>query len=280
MKRGLVLALFLALFLVSLVSSLYFVSASDLTLTVTDVTPSSVKPDEDFTVGVKVWNDGTYEIEDAVLEVKNFGEDIQMKENRSIYLGKFSRNLIYHFHTSQNAIGGARSITFELTWRHKGESAFFSTTNNFSISITPDESKLTLSGVKTDPERLNENSDFILTIKVENYGDGTAKDVRIKLADMNLEGTKDAFLGEIKSHEDVPARFVLKSKESGDYMYQAIVLNEEYGQERMKEFALTLHVFKKTSFNFLWITIALFAVAFLLLFLAFRYKGKEKDDED
>ena len=72
--------------------------------------------------------------------------------------------------------------------------------------------------VDTNPPRLTENTPFDLTIRIENTGTGEAKQVSAKV-DLPAEGTKEAFIGKIKSGNDAPAIFLLEGLKGGNYPY-------------------------------------------------------------
>lgn len=276
MKRGII-----CLVLV-LIVSLNFVLASDLSLTVSDVNPSSVQANEDFTVGIQVWNKGNEDVKNVILEFKYLGEDLQLKENKTLNLGSLRKNggmsnVVYHFHTSSDVVGGEREIKLKLSWQSvEGGNVIISKDYSFNVSIISDKPKITLSGIKTKPERVNQNQEIILTVNIENYGEGIAKNVRAELKNLNFGGVKEVYLGEIGSHEDLPARFILKSGKAGEYAFNMKVLYEFAGEEKERNFPLKIVVFNKTS-EFLLITFALIIFIFVGIAICEMVKKKSKD---
>ena len=98
MKRGVLL-----IGLLFIIISLFFVSAADLSLSVSDITPSSIEANEDFTVGIQVLNIANEDVEETILKFEYIGDDLQLKESKEIDLGFLRKNgglknIIYYSH--------------------------------------------------------------------------------------------------------------------------------------------------------------------------------------
>ena len=72
--------------------------------------------------------------------------------------------------------------------------------------------------VDTSPRRLVANQPFDLTIRIENTGTGEAKQV-VATVNLQMTGTKQAFIGKIKPGNDAPAVFSLDGAKGGTYEY-------------------------------------------------------------
>ena len=204
-----------------------------------------------------------------------------MKEDRIINLGNLGknggiRNLVYHFRTSPNAIMGKRNVELTLLWGSSENETGFRGDYNFTVNIISDIPKLTISGVKTNPERVYPNNDIILTIKVENYGEGVAKNVIVKLNNLNFEGVKEAYIGEIGPHQDSPARFVLKSSKQGEKNYNLKMSYELKGKVKLLEIPLSIQVFSKSE-NYFLIGGIFFIVILVVFYINRKYEIKIKE---
>lgn len=76
--------------------------------------------------------------------------------------------------------------------------------------------------VDTSPPRLNEDTPFDLTIRVENTGTGEAKQVSAVI-DLPVEGKKEAFIGKIKPGNDAPVIFLLEGAKGGNHPYNLTI---------------------------------------------------------
>jgi hypothetical protein len=275
MKRGIIFLL-AALFSIAVVSA-------NLDLRITDIIPSSVSPDEDFTVGIQIENRYDYDIKNLTLEFKNLGDDILLKENKMISFENLRKNggiesLVYHFHVSPNVIDGERIIELRLSWISdvSNQNLEIKEDHSFSVNIISDEPKLSISGIKSEPERILPNQDMIMTIKIENYGDGIAKNVRIKLEDLPFIGTKEVYLGEIQPHEDLPARFILKTGAAGDYKPNLKITYEIYGSDKQTILPLDITVFQKSNSTLLIAIAGIILLAIILTIYGISVKKKRE----
>lgn len=276
MKKLVILSLSIFIFLISL----QMISAN-LVLRVSDITPSSVEPNEDFTVGIQIENQGDFNAYNIVLEAKYLGDDLYLKEDKIINLGTLGKNggiknLVYHFRTSPDVIVGKRNVELTLSWGSSKNETNFKGDYNFTVDIISDIPKLTISGIKTSPERVYPNNDIILTIKVENYGEGVAKNVIVKLDDLNFEGIKEAYIGEIDPHEDSPARFVLRSSKQGEKNYNFKVFYEFRGKVKLLEIPLSIQVFSESKNYFLGGGIV-FIIILSVFYINRKYEIKIKE---
>ncbi|MCK4553088.1 hypothetical protein KAT80_02705 [Candidatus Pacearchaeota archaeon] len=240
---------------------------------ITSINPSSVGADEDFTVGIQIDNCGDKLPENIIFEITSYSKDIEIKEPLINYVGKMGyanskRFITYHMHSSPDAIPGEHVFETKLTYG--GEDFFIEKENTFSITINTQEPDLTISRIYTTPEIIYAGEKIILTIDIENAGNGEAKDVRVEIENLNLEGVKQKYLGKIKSDENLPARFVFETNEKGIFEGN-IKLNYKFGGE-IKElnFPLQIQIFSKGINKFLVVAIIL-----ILGVLGYFLFGKE-----
>lgn len=269
-KRGIVIA-FAFLFLLNFVSALeegYCVTAE-----ITSINPSSVGADEDFTVGIQIDNCGSTLSENITFEITRYSEDIKIKEPLINRIGKMGyanskRFILYHMHSSINANPGEHIFETKLTYG--SEDFFIEKEDTFSITVNTQEPDLTISRIYTNPEIIYESEKIILTIDIENAGNGEAKDVRVEIENLNLEGIKQKYLGKIKSDENLPARFVLETNKKGIFEGN-IKLNYKFsGEIKELNFPLQIQIFSK-GINKFWV----FAIILILGVLGYFLFGKK-----
>lgn len=269
-KRVIILAVAF-LFLLNYVSALdesYCVTAE-----ITSINPSSVGADEDFTVGIQIDNCGGKLPDNITFEITRHSQDIEIKEPLINHIEKMGyanseRFILYHMRSSIDASPG--EYVFETKLTYGGEDFFMEKDDDFSITINTQEPDLTISRIYTNPEIIYGGEKIILTIDVENAGNGEAKDVRVEIENLNLEGVKQKYLGKIESDENLPARFVLKTNKKGIFEGD-IKLNYKFGGE-IKElnFPLQIQIFSK-GINKFWVV----AIILILGVLGFFLFGKK-----
>jgi hypothetical protein len=180
----------------------------------------SVNPGDEIPVTLTVSNAGQTLADDVILRIDNVSATVAPKNADSYHLGAITAGgqkivdlaLLSDKKTtaglvripvllSYNAIDGTQRTQMtgiDLMMKGKAELGFVS--------------------VDTNPPRLSENTPFDLTIRIENTGTGEAKQVSATI-DLPSEGTKEAFIGKIKSGNDAPAIFLLEGLKGGNYPY-------------------------------------------------------------
>jgi len=256
-KRGMILV-FAILFLVSFVSA--FQEGYCATAEITSINPSSIGADEDFTVGIVIDNCGDEIPENVTFEILRHSEDIEIKEPLVNNVGKMGyansqRFILYHMHSSPDATPGEHIFETKITYGNKD--FHIEKEDNFSITINTQKPDLAVSRIYTNPEIISEGEKIILTIDIENAGNGEAKDVRVELKNLELEGVKQKYLGKIESDENMPARFVFEGNKKG--IYEGIIkVNYKFaGEEKELNFPLEIQVFSNGTNYFYVILIVL-----------------------
>lgn len=233
------------------------ISAKEMCVTaeVSSINPSSVDSDEDFTVGILIDNCGDDIPDNIAFEIYRYSSDIRIKEPLKTEIGKLGyansqRFLTYHMHSSPEANPGIHYLQTRLTYGFPGFLTIKE--SNFSVTINSKRPDLAISKVMTEPEVVYKKEAFILTIDVENEGNGDAKDVRASLENFNLAGATNKYLGEIAAGETIPARFVLQADKEGTYRGYARIQFKESGITKDKVFPVEVQVFKK-DYSTYWI---------------------------
>jgi hypothetical protein len=256
-KRGMIL-IFAILFLLSSVSA--FQEGYCARAEITSINPSSVGADEDFTVGIVIDNCGDKIPENITFEITRYSEDIRIKEPLLNNIGKMGyanskRFILYNMRTSPDTTPGEH--TFETRLRYGNNNFYIEKESNFSIIVNTQKPDLTISRIYTNPEVISEGEKIILTIDIENAGNGEAKDVRVELENLNLEGVKQKYLGKIKSDENMPARFVFEKSKKGIYEGNIKVNYKFAGNEEELNFPIEIQVFSNGTNYFYVILIVL-----------------------
>lgn len=245
---------------------------------ITSINPSSVDVNEEFTVGIEINNCGDEIPDNITFEIKRFSPDISIQEPLVNNIGKLSysnskRFILYHMRTAQNIVPGTYLFEAELNYGSGDYSV--RKQYNFEVTVKTETPELFISGVKTSPERITPNENVILTLKIENSGKGSAKSVKAILEGLNFEGVKEAYVGEIKADEELPARFVLKAGNSGDYNFSIKINYKSVGADESVSHQTSLHVFSSTSI-FYWI-IPILALCCILLVVILKTRNKNAD---
>lgn len=262
-----VILIFAILFLLNYVSA--FQEGVCATAEITSINPSSVGADEDFTVGIVIDNCGDEIPENVTFEITRHSEDIQIKEPLLNNIGKMGyanskRFILYNMRTSPDATPGEH--IFETKLRYGNNNFYIEKESNFSIMVNTQKPDLTISRVYTNPEIISEGEKIILTIDIENAGNGEAKDVRVELENLNLEGVKQKYLGRIKSDENMPARFVFEKSKKGIYEGNVKVNYIFAGKNEELNFPLEIQVFSNGT-NYFYIILIVLILGVLGYFL-------------
>jgi hypothetical protein len=180
----------------------------------------SVNPGDEIPVMLTVRNAGQTLADDVVIRIENVSATVAPKNSDSYHLGTIMA-------------GGQQMVNLALLSDKKTDAGLVRVPVSISYNEIDGSERTQLSGidlmmkgkaelgfvsVDTNPPRLSENTPFDLTIRIENTGTGEAKQVSANV-DLPAEGTKDAFIGKIKSGNDAPAIFLLEGLKGGNYPY-------------------------------------------------------------
>lgn len=240
---------------------------------VTSIEPSSIDADQDFTVGIEISNCGNKIPENITFEIDLVSSDISIKEPLIQTIGQLGysnskRFLIYHMHSSPDAIPGEHIFKTKLTYILN--SFVLEKNGNFSVTINSQKPDLTISRTLTNPEEIHAGETFALTIDVENAGKGDAKDVQVNLKNNSFSGVELTYLGQIKSGENAPARFFLTAKNSGIYSLQAEIQYKANGQIQTINLPVGIEIKDKSTTNY----IIIIGVIIVILIAYFSFKNK------
>ena len=203
----------------------------------------SANPGEEIPVTLTVRNAGQTLADDVVIRIENVSASIAPKNSDSYHLGTIMA-------------GGQQTVDLALLSDKKTDAGLVRIPVSISYNEIDGSERTRMSGidlmmkgkaelgfvsVDTNPPRLSENTPFDLTIRIENTGTGEAKQVSAKV-DLLTEGTKEAFIGKIKSGNDAPAIFLLEGLKGGNYPYNlTIAYTDDMGVHTLSR-PMNMHV--------------------------------------
>lgn len=271
-----VVALFV--FFLSLSGVLALEDGYCVSMEVTSINPSSVGADEDFTVGIEIDNCGSDLPDEVVFEITRFSDDIEIQESLVSSVGKMGyanskRFLVYHMHSSPDAVSGKH--VFETKLSYGNGDFMLEKESEFSVTVNTQEPDLAISRIYTNPDIVYSGEKVVLTVDVENAGNGEAKDVRVEIENFGIEGVMQKYLGRIEADENLPARFVFETRGEGIFEGDLRLSYKFGGEIKELRFPLKIQVFSR-EINKVWIVLP-FLVFGVFGYLLFRKKARLKN---
>ena len=203
---------------------------------ISDISPSSVGVDKDFTVGITLDSCGTSPAKNIVFELYDVSDKIIIKEPLRREIGDMGysntdRFITYHMKTSDVAEPGVYYFKYRLTY---GEELIVTDAGSFSVTVIGERAELSIASLKTNPVLPIEGDIVELTLRIENTGDGTAKSVSV-YAEHEFQGLKQSFIGALKSEEDGPAVFTFVADKAGEFEFPVTILyKDDFGENEIK----------------------------------------------
>lgn len=206
------------------------------TAEISDISPSSIGINEEFTIGIQIENCESKTPEYVSFELINPPTDIEIKEPLIMNISNLNyanseRFITYHMKTKTDAKPGEHVIKTRLSYGKSG----FSIIKNYNITfdIIGNKAELGIASVKTTPVIPYEKETVELTLRIENFGDGTANAVKI-YADHPFQGIKESFIGTLNADEDGPAIFTFITNKSGEFKFPIkISYKDDFGENEI-----------------------------------------------
>ncbi len=210
-----------------------------------------IKPGDNFQISVSLRNAGDNEIKWVKIALNSQNAQIiPLSSASEKVFNDMSSNIIYSasfdFTTDKGMSPKNYPMTVSLNYQDEN-GRIFNETKNIGVKVI-DNSNLDIASITIDPQRIYAGEDAVLTIRMENNGQGDAKSVKAEI-DIPLKGEKTAFLGTIKPDEDAPAVYVFKTENSGEINYTLKITYKDDRGEHVKEQPLTLVVYPRNSNN-------------------------------
>jgi hypothetical protein len=276
--KKLCLVFVMSILLISCVSALEKGTCAN--FEVTDISPSSIKVGDEFTVGIAIDNCGSLPATDIKLELVNPSDKILINEPLVIEIGDMyyansDRFLTYHMRVSDDAEPGIYNLKTRMSYKTSQATALVE--SNITINVIGDRAELSIASLKTSPVLPRKGETVELTMRIENTGDGTAKSVEVYV-DHPFQGLKQSFIGSLKSDEDGPAILTFIVDEDGDFEFPVTIsYKDDFGTNEINT-NVNLSVLKKQT-NFGAIFFVLFLIAVIVAGVYYSSKTKKEKDK-
>lgn len=218
---------------------------------ITDISPTSIKVGDEFTIGLKIENCGSIVPEFVSFELLNPPTEIEIKEPLSLNISKINyanseRFVLYHMKTKSTASPGTYLIKTRLTYGTKFQS--LTKEKNITFKVTGEKAEIGIASIKTTPILPYEGDMVELTLRIENVGKGDAKSIKV-YTEYPFKGTKQSFIGKLASDEDGPAIFTFIAEKAGEFEIPLIIKYiDDFGEKEVKsEIKLTILEKKKDT---------------------------------
>lgn len=193
---------------------------------------------------------------DAIDSAKKYLSRAEAAKESEEYFGivrqREELNLQYRIKVDDNAALGAYSVPLMLVWEDELRKE---NTQTVYLGITvKGEPDLIIAGINTTPSRIYSDSEFTLTLKLENIGKAKARSVETKLVlPEEISGEHTAFLGTIERDGTSTAAYDLKvAKQAPSKAYElALLLSyiDMEGAQRQVEKPFELYVSQRGEVN-------------------------------
>ena len=219
------------------------------TAEISDISPSSISVNEEFTVGVQIENCGNKIPEYVSFELLDSPTEIIIKEPLIINISKLyyknsERLIIYHMKTNNDAQSGTYLIKTRLSYGREGYSLIKN--YNMTIDIIGEKAELSIASLKTNPVLPRKGETVELTLRIENTGKGTAKSVKAYVSH-EFRGLKQSFIGALDSNEDGPAVLTFIADKAGEFEFPVTIsYKDDFGDNEIKT-NVSLSILKKKS---------------------------------
>ena len=239
-----------------------------------DLLNDTVAPDGSFNVELTIKNVGTGIARNIKVVPQTPG--FVMENANLIFIDEIRpENLIkekVHFMVSDSNYPGPQKLVFGITYKDE-KSNSYSLEQSLGVKLL-NKVKLDIAAVTVDPQLIMEGKQAIVTVRVENLGEGKAENVQVFLQNDGFEGQNKAYIGKLDEDEDAPAVFALIPSKPGKHDFTVRVTYEDDEGEHELIDTLELLVLEKNDFR----TEILIAAGVIIIgFTGFMFfKKKEK----
>jgi len=200
------------------------VGQADLMISSVNTTPSRIRPDDEFTLKFNLVNIGKEDAEAVRATLVDVPQGFTGET--STFLGTISEGSTgsarFELKADESVEPNKYDLSMELVYLEKGTERKI--TRQFSVFIqTPGDITLPITKVSTDPSKVYPDSDFSLSLGLENAGDQDAKSVEVDLVVPEVfTGETNAFFGPLDMGSSAETSLDLKaSKEATPGSYDA-----------------------------------------------------------
>ncbi len=240
------------------------------------VLTQNVVADSYFDVKISVLNLGTGIAKD--IKIQPVTDGFVMNGENILYINSLKPdhyfNKTIRFMTSDLLNKNPYKIKFKISYKdEKSQEKYFE--QEFGVKVI-DKVKLDISSVKIDPDKVFEGDSTKIIIRVENLGEGTAKNIRLFLTDEKekLEDIK-SYIGKLEENEDAPAVFTYTFSNFGQHNLKLKILYEDdLGTHEVND-EFSIYVNKKNNTIYFLIGGFIFVILIICLYY-FMFNKKDK----
>lgn len=228
-----------------------FIPEECVTAQIQGINPSSVRIDDEFTLGIDLEVCGGKIPENITFAITSIPPDIIVTEDLvtkipELFYSTSQRYIRYHMRTTQDANPGPHLIKMELVY---GKDVLTTKHYEVEVRVIGEDAEPRISSLKTVPEYIYEGDSVDLRLGIENYGETIAKSVLVTL-DHEFEGIKEATLGTLDLNGSQTALFKFKANKSGELTIPVFIEYEDDFGRHKDEYDIKLTVLgKKGSLN-------------------------------
>jgi len=175
------------------------------------------------------------------------------------------------FMVSGDAKAGPQKLVLDIDYTDE-QSAEYSIEQSLGVKLL-NKVQLNIAAVTIDPQPIQKDNKAVVTVRVENLGEGKAENIQVSLTNSGFEGQSKAYIGKLDEGEDAPAVFTLFPTSTGAHHFRVTVSYEDdTGANELIE-ELELLVVGQSFTRYVLIVIAL--AGFVYFIYAYFLKHKE-----
>ncbi len=187
----------------------------------------AVMPDSSFDVELNIKNVGTGiarnikivpQTQGFVMEGANLLFIEEIKPDDSV-------KETVHFMVSDSNLPGPQKLAFTLIYKDE-KSTSYSLEQSLGIKLL-NKVNLDIAAVMIDPQPIIKGKNTIVTVRIENLGEGKAENIQVFLENDGFKGQSKAYIGKLDEDEDAPAVFSLIPSKSGRQNFTVKVTYED-----------------------------------------------------
>jgi len=238
-------------------------------LTINKTVPTTVYPGDEIPVRITIRNIGKTLADKTILKIENDSSRIVPQTTDLYYLGAINPgeqkdiNLVV---LSDKDIDPG--LTHVLTTLQYSQIDGKEETETASIDVMMQgRAEPGFASVDTSPRYVTAFKPFDISIRIDNTGTGTAKQVTATV-DLPMTGTRQSYVGRIDAGDEGLAVFMLDGGPAGSYAYNVSVTYIDDTGTHTETRQMTLRVSRDDSF---WLVIPLLLIIIVVCILVYRY---------
>ena len=232
-----------------------------------------VSPDSSFDVMLNINNVGTGIARNIKLEPTTSG--FVMDESNLVFIKELKPNekinKTIHVMTADSLSPEPYKLNFKLTYKNEKSNQ---TTLNQALGVKLlSNVKLDIAAVIVEPQPIIKGQKAIVTVRIENLGEGKAENIQVLLKNDGFEGQIKAYIGKLDEDEDAPAVFTLIPSKTGKHNLEVkVTYEDDLGQHQLTDNLELLVVGKDRT----WKGILIILIIVGLGLLAYRMFEKKR----